>query len=448
MGLKCVIFDLDGVLVDTSVFHGKAWADLVRGEGYEPPEDLEDRVKGISRMESLKIALGENASHYSEEELTALADRKNACYLEAVKTVKASDLYPGARALLDGLRAAGIKVALGSASKNARAVLDGLGITGDFDVISDGTTHARGKPHPDVFLGAAWMAGVTPAECIVVEDAPAGITAALHGGFIAVGLGPEDFLDQAHVVVDSLEKLGVDTLQALHAGYRIPTLEGPSALPAIELVPTQDYDLTGNGLPAAWESLPWTLLQQTGGESGPVPSTRMKMRYSESALYVLIEGEAQTIQGPIGAGDPAFLTEDHISLLVMPDPWQRIYLDYKLSPLGHDVTLCVANHMGESAAYQRWSSQEELCVQKRIRVHGGSATSGATVSGWTMEIKIPFTMLAPIAVMPPKAGTVWYGNVYRVDTEQGNRACLSWSAGPGEGRCHDYAKFGKLQFGS
>ena len=157
MQLKCVIFDLDGVLVDTSVFHAKAWADLVRGKGHEPPEDLEDRVKGISRMQSLKIALGAHAADYSEEALTALADQKNARYLEAVKTVQASDLYPGARALLDGLRQAGIKVALGSASKNSRAVLAGLGITEDFDVISDGTTHQRGKPHPDVFLGAAWM---------------------------------------------------------------------------------------------------------------------------------------------------------------------------------------------------------------------------------------------------------------------------------------------------
>lgn len=189
MQLKAVIFDLDGVLVDTSVFHAKAWADLVRSEGFEPPADLEDRVKGISRMASLKIALGEHAQQYSEAELEALAARKNACYLDAVRTVSPDSLYPGAQALLDGLRAAGIKVAVGSASKNAKAVLDGLNLTGAFDVISDGTRHTRGKPHPDVFLAAAWKVGAAPQECIVVEDAPAGIDAALRGGFVAVGLG-------------------------------------------------------------------------------------------------------------------------------------------------------------------------------------------------------------------------------------------------------------------
>ncbi len=226
MQLKAVIFDLDGVLVDTSVFHAKAWADLVRGEGIEPPADLEDRVKGISRMESLKIALGEHAANYTESELEALAARKNACYLEAVQTVSPDSLYDGAQRLLDGLKAAGIKVALGSASKNAKAVLDGLQMTEVFDVISDGTRHERGKPHPDVFLAAAWMVGATPAECIVVEDAPAGIDAALRGGFVAVGLGTEELLGHAHLVVESLTELTVEKLAALHESYRIPRFAG------------------------------------------------------------------------------------------------------------------------------------------------------------------------------------------------------------------------------
>ncbi len=445
MGLKCVIFDLDGVLVDTSVFHAKAWADLVRGEGFEPPVDLEDRVKGISRMESLKIALGENAAEYSESELMALADRKNACYLEAVKTVKTSDLYSGARALLDGLRMAGIKVALGSASKNARAVLDGLGITADFDVISDGTTHKRGKPHPDVFLGAAWMAGATPEECIVVEDAPAGITAALRGGFVAVGLGEQDFLDQAHIVVDSLQALSVAKLQALHAEYRVPELTGTPALPSIEIPRTRDYVLAKGALSASWENLPWVSLQPLKHETRPVPATRMKMQYSETALYVLVEASTQTLQCTIEEDNAPLYKEDVVEVFVMPDPWQRVYLEYEVSPLGYDLTLRVANHMGMFAGYQPWQMPEEQRIEKQVVVQGGPAESGACVSGWIMEIKIPFALFGPVAVVPPTAGTVWYGNVCRIDTEEGERTHLAWSVPSGES-FHDYARFGELQF--
>lgn len=445
MGLKCVIFDLDGVLVDTSVFHAKAWADLVRGEGFEPPVDLEDRVKGISRMESLKIALGEHAKDYSESELEALASRKNACYLEAVKTVKASDLYPGARALLDGLHAAGIKVALGSASKNARSVLDGLGIMADFDVISDGTTHQRGKPHPDVFLGAAWMAGATPEECIVVEDAPAGITAALRGGFVAVGLGAQAFLDQAHIVVDSLEALSVPKLEALHAEYRIPELTGVPALPALDVPRTHDFVLADTAPNDCWETLPWVPLCQLEGDTGVAPETRMKMQYSDTGLYILVEGKAETLHCTLEENNAPLFTEDVVEVFVMPDPWQRVYLEYELSPLGYDLTLRVANHLGAFRGFQPWQLPADQQIQKKVVVHGGAQTSGAAITGWTMEIKIPFAWFAPLAVIPPVASAVWYGNVCRIDTEKGVKTHSAWSLPEGR-HFHDYTRFGKLRF--
>jgi len=444
MELKCVIFDLDGVLVDTSVFHARAWADLVRGEGFEPPEDLEDRVKGISRMESLKIALGAHAVDYTEAQLEELAARKNACYLEAVKTVEASDLYPGARTLLDGLRAAGIKVALGSASKNARAVLDGLGITGDFDVISDGTTHQRGKPHPDVFLGAAWMAGATPQECIVVEDAPAGITAALRGGFVAVGLGAADFLAQAHLVVDSLEALSVARLQELHAEYRVPQLTGQPALPEVEVPRVEDFDLTDGRISDTWDSLPWRTLQGVDGDGAP--STRMKLQYSESGLYVLIDGEAKTLGCTLQEDQAPLYTEDVAEVFVMPDPWQRMYLEYELSPLGYELLLRVANRDGDFVGYQPWRIPEDQRVRKQVIVRGGPAEPGAAITGWTMEIILPFALFASLAPVPPIAGTVWYGNVYRIDTRPEGPRHLAWSE-PGGKSFHDYARFGRLVFG-
>lgn len=233
--LKAVIFDLDGVLVSTSKFHAQAWEALVRSVGHEPPADLEDLVRGISRLASLKIALGEHVVDYTEAELEEMAARKNALYLEATQNISPADLYPGALALFDDLKRNGIKIVLGSASKNARPILDGMGITPYFDAIADGHAYTYGKPHPDVFLSGARMVGATPEECIVVEDAPAGVNAALDGGFVAVGMGNAEALQHAHVNIDSLEEINAARLQTLQAQYRAdnwtitdPTLPEPA----------------------------------------------------------------------------------------------------------------------------------------------------------------------------------------------------------------------------
>ena len=220
MDLRAVIFDLDGVLTHTSKYHARAWTELVRSLGLSPPEDLEERVKGVSRLESLAIALGSGFERYTPEEREALADRKTAIYLQAVKGLGPDDLLPGAARLLDGLKADGILVVLGSASKNARSILDGLGITDRFNVIADGHAFTHSKPHPDVFLTAARLAGVTPAECIVVEDAAVGVTAALDGGFVAVGIGTYESLRHSHLFVQSLTELDAAQLRNLHVQYR------------------------------------------------------------------------------------------------------------------------------------------------------------------------------------------------------------------------------------
>jgi len=141
--LKAVIFDLDGVLVDTSSLHGRAWAELARSLGIEPPHDLEERVRGISRMASLKIALGAHIARYSEAELVELATRKNEHYLRLISSITPADLFPGAIELLNAHRSEGIKIVLGSASKNARPVLDNLRIAGCFDAIADGFTYKQ-----------------------------------------------------------------------------------------------------------------------------------------------------------------------------------------------------------------------------------------------------------------------------------------------------------------
>ncbi len=216
MELKAVIFDLDGVLCDTSIYHAQAWIDLVRGLGHEPPADLEERVKGISRMASLKIALGDKFDDYSAEEQVELATRKNDCYLNAIKHVGPNDIFDGVLDLFADLKSKSIKVALGSASKNARTVLKGLGIIDEFDAISDGFCYTHPKPHPEVFINGAHMVDAEPWQCIVVEDSEAGIEAALTGGFVALGMGNPESLRKSHKLIDSLTEVNADSLISLH----------------------------------------------------------------------------------------------------------------------------------------------------------------------------------------------------------------------------------------
>jgi len=217
--LKAVLFDLDGVLVDTSQLHADAWAQLARSVGAQPPADIKDRVRGISRIESLKIALGDLATRYSDQELHDLAAQKNSRYLDMIKQLTPDDLLPGVMALFDDLDSAGIKIVLCSASKNAKAVLRAVGILDCFDAIADGHSYKCGKPHPDVFWTGARMLGLTPAECVVVEDAAAGITAALDGGFVAIGMGHPELLRHAHHLIDDLTDLDADLLRQIHARF-------------------------------------------------------------------------------------------------------------------------------------------------------------------------------------------------------------------------------------
>ncbi len=218
--LRAVIFDLDGVLVSTSKFHAQAWCDLVRSLGIEPPADLEERVKGISRMASLKIALGEHAAKFSEAEMEKLATQKNEHYLRLAASINPSDLFEGVKDLFDDLKRNGIKIALGSASKNAQPVLDGLGIAKYFEAVIDGFKYKHGKPHPDIFQTAARACGAEPRDCIVVEDAAAGISSAIDGGFTTVAMGSYESLKHAHVFVRSLREVDAKRLTAEHAKFR------------------------------------------------------------------------------------------------------------------------------------------------------------------------------------------------------------------------------------
>lgn len=200
--IKGFIFDLDGVITDTAEYHYRGWKRLADEEGLPFTREDNEHLRGVARRDSLLLIL--KGRIYPEEQIQAMMTRKNDYYLEYIKEITPRDLLPGAKELLEELRTAGYKVALGSASKNARDVLQRLDILHLFDAIADGYSVERQKPAPDLFLFAAQELGLKANECVVIEDAAAGIEAARAGGFRSVGLGPVERVGAAEAFFVSL----------------------------------------------------------------------------------------------------------------------------------------------------------------------------------------------------------------------------------------------------
>lgn len=212
--IKGFVFDLDGVLTDTAEYHYRGWKRLADELGIPFTREVNEALRGIPRRASLMLILGDRT--FPEEQLEEMMARKNQYYLEFIRAITPADLLPGARELLEEIRAAQLKVALGSASKNAVEVVERLGIADLFDAIADGNSVGQQKPAPDLFLYAASQLGLHPEECVVVEDAAAGIDAARAGGFLSIGLGPRERVGKADLVLVSLEGVRLkDLLSAL-----------------------------------------------------------------------------------------------------------------------------------------------------------------------------------------------------------------------------------------
>ena len=186
-----VIFDLDGVICFTDHYHYLAWKALAESLGIDFDETKNDRLRGVSRMESLEIVLeGYHGPALSPEEKAALADKKNGLYRQFLRTMTPNDLSDEVRETLHALRTRDLKLAIGSSSRNTPLILERIGLTGFFDAVSDGNNIQRSKPDPQVFTMAAEMLRLAPDKCLVVEDALAGLQAAAAGGFDSAGLGP------------------------------------------------------------------------------------------------------------------------------------------------------------------------------------------------------------------------------------------------------------------
>lgn len=180
--IKAVIFDLDGVIVSTDECHYLAWKKIADDEGIYFDRQINERLRGVSRMESLEIVLERAEKKYSDEEKLALAETKNNQYKEYIKSLTPNDILEGVMDNLEDLKAKGIKIAIGSSSKNTPIILKQIGLDNYFDAVSDGNNIKKSKPDPEVFLKAADMLGIPYENCMIVEDADAGIEAGKRAG--------------------------------------------------------------------------------------------------------------------------------------------------------------------------------------------------------------------------------------------------------------------------
>ena len=213
--IKACIFDLDGVIVDTAKYHYIAWKDLAHEMNFDFTKKENERLKGVSRMDSLDILLEIGHIQKTPLEKEHLAAKKNENYRSHILNLTPEEILPGAAAFLKDCRDNNIATVLGSASKNAMTILSRLQITHLFDVIIDGTKTTKAKPDPEVFLKGAEELDIPPANCVVFEDAQAGIEAALAAGMKCIGIGDPKTLIKANFVIDGLHQMNIQHLYNL-----------------------------------------------------------------------------------------------------------------------------------------------------------------------------------------------------------------------------------------
>ncbi|WP_417886135.1 beta-phosphoglucomutase [Zunongwangia sp.] len=207
---KAVIFDLDGVIVDTAKYHFLAWRKLANDLGFDFTKAQNEELKGVSRVESLKKILNWGNKELSEEEFNHQMKLKNDNYLSYIDKMDESEILPGVQKILDFLKENNIPYALGSASKNAKHILEKIHLKNSFTAIVDGTDVSKAKPDPEVFLIAAKRLQRNPEQCIVFEDAVAGIEAANRGGMLSIGIGEEKTLFEANYIFNDFTEISIE----------------------------------------------------------------------------------------------------------------------------------------------------------------------------------------------------------------------------------------------
>jgi beta-phosphoglucomutase len=215
MDPKACIFDLDGVIVDTAKYHFLAWKRLADQLKINFSEKDNERLKGVSRMTSLNIILEIGNKHPDDRTKEKYAALKNEWYIDYISRMTPAEILPGSIEFINELRKAGIKVGLGSASRNTPLILERIGMRHLFDTVADGNVVHKAKPDPEVFLTASRMLNADPHLCVVFEDAVAGVEAALNAGMICIGIGSEKILTKAHFVVPGLSMMNLRKLKEI-----------------------------------------------------------------------------------------------------------------------------------------------------------------------------------------------------------------------------------------
>ncbi len=205
--IKAVIFDLDGVIVSTDEFHYLAWKQLADKEGIAFDKVINNQLRGVSRSESLEIILKRSIKAYNEDEKKTIQELKNKIYLDFLENLSPKDLLPNSLEIIEYLKDKGIKVAIGSSSRNTKKILEQLDIINIFDAIADGNDITKSKPNPEVFLVASQKLGILPDECAVVEDAMSGIEAANAAGMLAIAINDATKSKYADYKIYNLEDI-------------------------------------------------------------------------------------------------------------------------------------------------------------------------------------------------------------------------------------------------
>jgi beta-phosphoglucomutase len=212
--VKAVIFDLDGVIVSTDDCHYRAWQRMADEEGIYFDRAINERLRGVSRMESLAIILERASKTYTDDEKVQMATRKNSYYRVLIEELTPADILAGVMEMLEGLKRHGVKIAIASSSKNSPVILKQIGLDSYFDATADGNDISKSKPDPEVFLLAAARVGFTPDACLVVEDADAGIAGACAGGMRSLGVGSAATCPEATITAADLSAISADELLA------------------------------------------------------------------------------------------------------------------------------------------------------------------------------------------------------------------------------------------
>ncbi|NQU55119.1 MAG: beta-phosphoglucomutase [Bacteroidetes bacterium] len=210
--VKALIFDLDGVIVDTAKYHYKAWKALANSLGFDFTEQDNELLKGVSRVRSLEILLEIGGKNFDEQKKIEFANRKNSEYVGYISQMTPDEILPGVTEMLQSVKDAGLKIVLGSASKNAPLILEKINLEHFFDAVIDGNKVSKAKPDPEVFLKGANAANVDPEQCIVFEDAIAGIEAAQNAKMKTIGVGDPQVLRNADAVISGFAGLTVHEL--------------------------------------------------------------------------------------------------------------------------------------------------------------------------------------------------------------------------------------------